>query len=514
MFSKLHITIAVLLILLVIIIVAFSIEMTRHYCHKNYKKQFDCYEQNTRFNPNLAVSKCVCIYAYYEKNITYIKNFQFFLHNGILPNVDYYFVINGECSFSIDDFLKDKDVNYSIVKRKNTGYDFGAWSSVVNSLKGQYAYYIFINTSVRGPINDPGNTTNNKNWLNTYLQLFNTKDVRLVGVSINVYMGTHFKYNIKKILNCDIPYTHVQSMFFILDYKGLQFLKQKQFFNEQFDEFHKVVIHKEIGMSQLLLNNGWNINCFQQSHKNYDYRKITNNLLKLFFTTNKEKNTIFTKHKSDNDKLRIVIARYNEDITWAQQLKEAIIYDKNDTSNIGNIDDKNDTSNIGNIDNLSGVKGMVIPLPNVGRGGHTYYKYIYDNYEDLSDYTMFLQGHPFDHYPNINNHFFEDIRQKIKKNKLKNFTPLGNILHCKISHCKYHPEPLPMKQIYKKVFNKNAFPYMKFKFVQGAQFIVSKKQILKRPKAFYLNIVKLLEKEINPIEGFIIERFHKLILCK
>jgi hypothetical protein len=500
MLHKLHITIAVLLILLVIIIVAFSIEMARHYCHKNYKKQFDRYEQNTKFNPNYELSKFVCIYAYYEKNITYIKNFQFFLRNGILPNVDYYFVINGECSFFIDDFLKDKDVNYSIVKRKNTGYDFGAWSSVVNSLKEKYDYYAFINTSVKGPIYESNNSK--QNWLNKYLQLFNTKDVRLVGISIHVYMNTHFKYNIKKILNCDRPYTHVQSMFFILDDKGLQFLKQKQFFNEQFDEFYKVVIHKEIGMSQLLLNNGWNVNCFQQSHKNYDYRKITN---KLFFTTSKEENTIFTKHKSDNDKLRIVIAKYNEDITWAKELKEAIIYNKNDTSNIGNIDDKNDTIN---------EKTMVIPLPNVGREGHTYYKYIYDNYEDLSDYTMFLQGHPFDHYSNINNQFFEDIRQKIKKGKLKNFTPLGNVLYCNINHCKYHPEPLPIKQVYKKIFNKNAFPYMKFKFVQGAQFIVSKKQILKRPKAFYLKIVKMLENDKNPIEGFVIERFHKLILCK
>ena len=500
MFSKLHITVAVLLVLLVIIIVAFSVEMTRHYCHKSYKKQIDCYINNTTFTPNYALSKFVCIYAYYEKNVTYIKNFQFFLRNGILPNVDYYFVINGDCSFSIDDFLKDKDVNYSIVKRKNTGYDFGAWASVINSLKKQYDYYIFINTSVKGPIYDSGNNTNNdpstQNWLNEYLQLFNTKDVRLVGISIHVYMNTHFKYNIKKILNCNIPYTHVQSMFFILDDKGLQFLKQKQFFNKQFDEFHKVVIHKEIGMSQLLLNNGWNINCFQQSHKNYDYRKITN---KLFFTTSKEENTIFIKHKSDNDKLRIVIAKYNEDITWAKQLEEAIIYDKND---------KNDKSKD------SGVKGMVIPLTNVGREGHTYYKYIYDNYEDLSDYTMFLQGHPFDHYSNINNEFFENIRQKIKKNKLKNFTPLGNVLHCKIWHCKYHPEPLPMKQVYKKIFNKNAFPYMRFKFVQGAQFIVSKKQILKRPKAFYLNIVKLLESDKNPIEGFVIERFHKIVLGK
>jgi hypothetical protein len=45
----------------------------------------------------------------------------------------------------------------------------------------------------------------------------------------------------------------------------------------------------------------------------------------------------------------------------------------------------------------------------------------------------------------------------------------------------------------------------------GAQFIVSRKIILQKPKEFYLNIIKILELNIDPIEGYVIERFHKLI---
>jgi len=52
---------------------------------------------------------------------------------------------------------------------------------------------------------------------------------------------------------------------------------------------------------------------------------------------------------------------------------------------------------------------------------------------------------------------------------------------------------------------------MEFKFGAGAQFIVSKNQILKRPKEFYLKIIKLLEYSKNPIEGYVIERFHQFI---
>jgi hypothetical protein len=52
---------------------------------------------------------------------------------------------------------------------------------------------------------------------------------------------------------------------------------------------------------------------------------------------------------------------------------------------------------------------------------------------------------------------------------------------------------------------------MPFIFGAGAQFIVSKQQILKNSKDFYFKIIKMLQNEVNPIEGFVIERFHKII---
>jgi hypothetical protein len=195
MFNNIFYIVLALLLVLLLIIIALSIKITQYYCNKIYKKQLNLYTQKivitstTEANNVDANKKYICIYAYYEKNITYLKNFQFFLCNGLLPNIDYYFVINGECSFSIDDFLKDIDVNYLIIKKENTGYDFGAWSCVLNSLQTKYDYYIFINASVRGPIYS---TANNKNWLSEYLQLFNTKDIRLVGISINIYMSKYF----------------------------------------------------------------------------------------------------------------------------------------------------------------------------------------------------------------------------------------------------------------------------------------------------------------------------------
>jgi hypothetical protein len=84
------------------------------------------------------------------------------------------------------------------------------------------------------------------------------------------------------------------------------------------------------------------------------------------------------------------------------------------------------------------------------------------------------------------------------------------IIDCNLSGCIHHPVYLPLIETYEKLFNirKND---MAFKFGAGAQFIVSKRKILQRPKEFYLKIVKMLDNNINPIEGFVIERFHKLI---
>ena len=63
--------------------------------------------------------------------------------------------------------------------------------------------------------------------------------------------------------------------------------------------------------------------------------------------------------------------------------------------------------------------------------------------------------------------------------------------------------------VYTKLFNEKKI-YMNIQFGSGGQFIVSKTQILQRPKEFYLKIVEILQNNINPIEGFVIERFHKL----
>lgn len=182
----------------------------------------------------------------------------------------------------------------------------------------------------------------------------------------------------------------------------------------------------------------------------------------------------------------IVVSRYNENVEWTKQFSNVVIYNKGSNLEEGYNE---------------------ICLENVGREGHTYYKYIYDNYDTLEDYTVFLQGNPFDHSPNLVNNLNKYIHDEILNIDFEFLSEW--IIDCNLSGCVWDMS-LPLRNVYKKLFNHRK-EHMAFKFGAGAQFIVSKKQILNRPREFYLKLIELLQYSVSPMEGFVIERFHPLI---
>jgi hypothetical protein len=143
---------------------------------------------------------------------------------------------------------------------------------MISRLTKKYDYYFFINTSVRGPflIYD-----NKKDWVFYFIQLLG-KETRLAGTTINIFKTSHHKiiqlYGKKKY------YSHVQSMFFVMDQILFDFLQHLNFFNEK--EINKktnmldIIIEKEIGLSQIALNQNWNINCILDKYRDIDYRVL------------------------------------------------------------------------------------------------------------------------------------------------------------------------------------------------------------------------------------------------
>ena len=110
----------------------------------------------------------------------------------------------------------------------------------------------------------------------------------------------------------------------------------------------------------------------------------------------------------------------------------------------------------------------------------------------------------FDHSPNI----IKNITNLLNKKELDlEFDFLSEI----ILTCNLNNGHGPMKCVYNKLFGKYSEDET-FTFGAGAQFIVNKKNILRKPRDFYLKIVNLLDYSIHPDEGFVIERLHKYIL--
>ncbi len=185
---------------------------------------------------------------------------------------------------------------------------------------------------------------------------------------------------------------------------------------------------------------------------------------------------------------KIIVARYNENIKWTKQFSNVVVYNKGLPLNSGYNE---------------------IFLNNVGREGHTYYTHICNNYDNLEDYIIFLQGNPFDHSPNI----IHNIKKYINNKKLSiDFKFLSEDIHHSTLdiECEKYFQCKNIHKSWKHVFGESC-KNEKCIFGAGAQFIVSKNKILKRPKKFYETIVKLLQYSSDPLEGHHIERFHKYI---
>lgn len=84
----------------------------------------------------------------------------------------------------------------------------------------------------------------------------------------------------------------------------------------------------------------------------------------------------------------IVIAHFNEDVTWINTITEhnIVIYSKGDQNTLSN---------------ATATATATIKLPNLGRESHTYVHHIITNYDTLSPVTVFLQANPFDHIKNV-----------------------------------------------------------------------------------------------------------------
>ena len=184
--------------------------------------------------------------------------------------------------------------------------------------------------------------------------------------------------------------------------------------------------------------------------------------------------------------IHAVIARYSEDVSWANDLKFSYtIYNKGK-------------------DTIPGSK----TLDNIGREAHTYFTHIVLNYNSLQDFTVFLQGNPFPHMQETAD--VHVLNKLVIENagKQRAFTPFAWFrLACdqlgrphdmndpaKKGRWAGYGKDIPVGKVFEKLFHHPA-PQKFIATAPTGLFMVSRDRILCRPIGFYQAALKLILKD-------------------
>jgi len=155
----------------------------------------------------------------------------------------------------------------------------------------------------------------------------------------------------------------------------------------------------------------------------------------------------------------IVIYRYNENLDWVNKLdKEYVcIYNKGNT-----------------------VIENSIKRENIGREIETFLYHIIENYNNLPDYLILLQGNPFDHMKNINPDNLQENINVIINSNIEHIQPL----FCNIYYERHGDYPAIKSAQYYALFFDGIVPSHSI-FSPGCQYIIPKRNILNRSLQFY-----------------------------
>jgi hypothetical protein len=198
---------------------------------------------------------------------------------------------------------------------------------------------------------------------------------------------------------------------------------------------------------------------------------------------------IFTVMSTYEEKkhYEIVVAKYNEDVSWTRPYRYVKVYDKS--------------------------KG---DLPNIGRESHTYLTYIVENYENLPDVVFFSQGCKDDHCGNIPIENFINIDGMYSENysylnsehyfynkESQNFNK-DHLYYYKEN--KLYDDKLGYRLWFKTYVDENHNIDEGVTLWWGAIFSVKRECILSRPKKYYQMLLDYIPHDSNPEVGHYFER--------
>lgn len=183
---------------------------------------------------------------------------------------------------------------------------------------------------------------------------------------------------------------------------------------------------------------------------------------------------------TSSTRMEIVVARFEEDLRWLRRVPRdvrTVVYDKSGAAQPGHL-----------------------PLPNRGREAHTYLHHITRHYDELADLTVFVQGRPFDHAP--------DLHRRLRaiasgSETVEDFCWFGFLVDWDdafgsrlFQTWSKNPaaRPLDLRGFWSTLFGRAPMPEHVV-FFGGGQFAVTRACVHRQPRAFY-------EKALHTAEVF------------
>jgi hypothetical protein len=130
-----------------------------------------------------------------------------------------------------------------------------------------------------------------------------------------------------------------------------------------------------------------------------------------------------------------------------------------------------------------------LPLPNLGREAHAWLHHLTERYDSLADWTVFAQGHPFDHLPDLHP-FLRGLAAS--PSPAGDFHWLGFLWetddargHPTFVHWTKNPKrrELDLDGFFRQLWGEPAPE--KVRYVGGGQFALSRAAAHRRPRDFY-----------------------------
>ena len=198
---------------------------------------------------------------------------------------------------------------------------------------------------------------------------------------------------------------------------------------------------------------------------------------------------LFMMYTNKKNRYQVVVAKYNEDVSWTKRFFNVKVYDKSNGD-----------------------------LPNIGRESHTYLTYIVENYHRLPQVVFFTQGDISDHvkektnFINLGENKFSQNYATLESNYYFYSENLGydkDHIYDYRNSILFPKDELGYRNWFKEYVDVDGtYPEIEdgVTLWWGAVFSVRRECILSRPKEYYKRLLDYIPKTNNPEVGHYFER--------